>query len=567
MDFDALTDRLNGRRLALESAAVAVVSLAFLLALAPAAPFTRELGVCESGAVRDVLSGNVILPHYTPGTPVQVPPMYWWAAAIAVRLFGWDEIGLRAPSILAAAMTAAILYAWLGSSMGRRVAMWSVPVLLSTQYIADAARQPRMDALLMMFLAAAMVSLERGLSRLPTQKILLAIAAIAMGAAILTKGPLGVALPGLALAIFLIGQRKLSELFRFDIVATFGGAVAIGALWYLAALRTGGNAFFEFQIVHGLLRRFLGASAGIVGECHNPVYYFLPRLISGFLPWSLFYPALLAALWTVRAKMPRPIAFALCWFVAIFGFFTISAGKCVVYILPLFPALAAMTGWLIASAIERPRDADLWRRFFDWAALVIAGGIIVIIVVGGALLLSPAAASLGSLLHRSDRRFFELLMTATTQVSPAVVLWSSLSILGAVAALSSTLKGQAPMQSAGIALIALAGTLFWYGFMNPALASEETLKPFAAVVDREVPPGFPIDYLGPFDCDLAFYSDHEVGSLKTFQCAEQSRDAFFLVWQDRLQRLAPDQRTCLQPLAQSPPVDAHGARVLMIEKK
>src|ERR1700719_178636 len=126
MDLDALTDRVDGRRLALESAAAFTLSLAFLLALAPAAPFTKELGVCESGAVRDVLSGNVILPHYVPGTPVQVPPMYWWAAAIAVRLFGWNEIGLRAPSIVAAALTSAILYAWLASALSRRVAIRSV---------------------------------------------------------------------------------------------------------------------------------------------------------------------------------------------------------------------------------------------------------------------------------------------------------------------------------------------------------------------------------------------------------------------------------------------------------
>src|SRR5579871_4481143 len=124
MDFDALTDRLSGRRLALESAAAFAVSLAFLLALSPDAPFTKELGVCESGAVRDVLSGNVVLPHYTAGIPVQVPPMYWWAAAFAVRLLGWNEIGVRAPSIIATALTSAILYAWLASSIGRRAAVW-----------------------------------------------------------------------------------------------------------------------------------------------------------------------------------------------------------------------------------------------------------------------------------------------------------------------------------------------------------------------------------------------------------------------------------------------------------
>ncbi len=566
MDCEAPTDCLSGRRLAFESAAAFTVSLAFLLALSPTAPFTKELGVCESGAVRNVLSGNLILPNYTPGTPVQVPPMYWWAAAIAVRLFGWNEIGLRAPSILAAATTGAILYAWLASSLGRRAAMWSVPVLLSTQYLADAARQPRMDAILMMFLTAAMACLERALSGTPVRKVLLAIAAVSMGGAILTKGPLGVILPGLALTIFLAVERRLAELFRFDLIATFVVAIVIGAIWYLAALRIGGHAFFEFQIVHGLFRRFLGG-AGIVGECRNPLYYFIPRLVSGFLPWSLFYPALAAMLWTERAKTPLPVTFALWWFAAILGFFTISAGKCLVYILPLFPALAALTGWLIASAIERPRKVDLSRRLFDWATIAIAVGVLVIMVAVAVRFVSGSAAALGSHLHRSDKRFLELLMAATAQGSPGVVLWMSLWILSAVVALSSFARGRPAAQSAAVALVAVAGTLFWYGFLNPALASEETLKPFASVVDRTVPPGVPVNYIGQADCDLAFYSNQEIGSLKDFQCAKESSDAFFLVWQDRLSALAPDQRGCLAPLAQSSPIDSHGARVLMIEKK
>lgn len=564
MDFDALTDRLSGRRLALESAAAFAVSLAFLLALSPDAPFTKELGVCESGAVRDVLSGNIVLPHYTPGIPVQVPPMYWWAAAFAVRLLGWSEIGLRAPSIIATALTSAILYGWLAASIGRGAAVWAVPVLLSTQYIADAARQPRMDAILMMFLTAAMVCLERAFARTSARRILLAIAALSMGGAILTKGPLGVVLPGLALAAFLAFERRLPELFRLDIIATFVVALAIGALWYLAAIRIGGDAFFKFQIVHGLVRRFLGASAGTVGECQNPFYYFIPRLVTGFLPWSLFYPALALMLWSNRGKTPPPVIFTLCWFAAILGFFTISAGKCLVYILPLFPALAALTGWMIANAIELPRP-NIARRFFTWATLAIAAGILIIIAATVALIFSGAAPTFASHLHRSDQRFLEILMTATAQGAPGVVLWITLSIIGAAMALSA--RGRAFAQSAGVAIIAIAGTLFWYGFMNPALASEGTLKSFASVVDSAVPSGVPIDYIGQLDCDLAFYSNHQISVLKNFQCGAESREAFFLVWQDRLGKMTSAQRACLDPLAQSSPVDSHGPRVLMIEKK
>ena len=136
--------------------------------------------------------------------------MYWWAAAIAVRLFGWNEIALRAPSILATAMTAAILYAWLGSSSAVESPFGPCRVAVNPVYRrcgapASDGRDPddvpdRRDGL-----PRARDSRE---SR--REKILLAIAAVSMGGAILTKGPLGVVLPGLALAIFLrFGQRVI----------------------------------------------------------------------------------------------------------------------------------------------------------------------------------------------------------------------------------------------------------------------------------------------------------------------------------------------------------------------
>jgi 4-amino-4-deoxy-L-arabinose transferase-like glycosyltransferase len=567
MNSDAPTDRLGGWRLALEAGAAFAISLAFPFALAPSGPFTKELGVCECGAVRDALAGNIILPHYTPGIAVQVPPMYWWLAALAVRVAGWNEFALRVPSMYAVAITSALIYAWMASAMSRRAAMWSVPILLSTQYIVDAARQPRMDALLMMFVTATMVTLERAISGHSKRTILLALAALAMAGAIFTKGPLGVVLPGLALAIFLATQDRVRELFNAQIIATFAIAVALGAMWYLAALRIGGSAFFEFQIVRGLVGRFLGAAAGTVGECQNPFYYYLPRLVSGFLPWSFFYPALAVVLWKNRAATPTPMLFAMCWFAAVLGFFTISAGKCLVYILPLFPALAALIGWLIVEVQTRSRESDRARYLFDWASIAIGVGIVVIILTLTAMLWSGAWTTLGAHLRGPDRRTLQILMSAFAHRSPAAVLWITLSLLGAILAISSFARGQVIAETAGVVLIAIAGTLFWHGFLNPAVADEVTLKPYAQVVDSAVPAGDPIAYIGMFDCDLAFYSAHEIHFSNKFQCAPQSRDRYFLVWQDRLATMTPEQRACLTPIAQSAPVDRHGIRVLMVEKK
>jgi hypothetical protein len=46
--------------------AVFACAFGWLMLFDPWAPFSREVGVCEAGAVRDVLAGNFILPSYDP---------------------------------------------------------------------------------------------------------------------------------------------------------------------------------------------------------------------------------------------------------------------------------------------------------------------------------------------------------------------------------------------------------------------------------------------------------------------------------------------------------------------
>jgi len=397
--------------------------------------------------------------------------------------------------------------------------------------------------------------------------MLMGCAALAMAAGVLTKGPIGIILPGLTLVIFFAIGHRLAGVLRLDLVLTFAAAVGIAAIWYLAAFDVGGRQFFQSQIARGLLGRFLGAAVGRVAACNHPFYYFIPGLVSGFLPWSLFYPALAILLWRERRDTPAPITFALCWFIAVLGFFTISSGKCLVYILPLFPALAAMTGWLIATSTSRLPDSDPARRWFDRASIAIGAGVLAIVAGLAMLVFSGLGDTLAPYLHRSDRQFLKMFTAVSRSASPRVIAWAALWLLGGVIALNSARRRDALRQSVAVAIVATSGTLFWYGFLNPALASEQTLKPFAAVIDRTLPAGVPLAYIGKPDCDLAFYSGHTIGSVRNFQCDEPSQAAYFILWQDHLKDLSAAQRGCLVPIGQSAPVDSHGARILMIEKK
>jgi 4-amino-4-deoxy-L-arabinose transferase-like glycosyltransferase len=67
------------------------------------------------------------------------------------------------------------------------------------------------------------------------------------------------------------------------------------------------------------------------------------------LPWSLFFPALVALMVDRRSSLPEPLVFAAVRFTAVLGFFTLSSGRCVVYVLPCVPALALMLGYLVSE--------------------------------------------------------------------------------------------------------------------------------------------------------------------------------------------------------------------------
>jgi 4-amino-4-deoxy-L-arabinose transferase-like glycosyltransferase len=556
------------RRIVIGATAVFTIAMVFLFALAPTAPFTRELGVCESGAVRDIL-----LPSVIPGPMVHVPPLYWWTAAIGVRAMGWTEIALRLPSMAAAALTCAILFAWMATTLSRRAGLWAAAALLCGHFFADAARQPRMDSMLALFVTAAAIVLERatvaGLDApsAARRRLYFALAAGMIGLGILTKGILGITLPGAVIVLYLIVRWRWRDLFRLELIATFAAGLAFGLAWYAAAYTIGGRKFLEWQLNMNLWTRFIPTEAGGAGYCANPFWYFAPHVITGFLPWSLYLPAVAVAVWPWRERaVPEPVVHALCWFAAIFLFFSSSQGKCPVYILPAFPPLAALTGWTIARAGEMGADRRVLARTFTIASLAIALGALVLASAGAGALFQalPSASELPFKLHPTDRDFLEIFTVMGAQHAQLLIAWVVASYVGAVAVYLGLRRVSASQQTCGVLIVAAAGTLFWFGAMNPALAARQTLAGFAREVAQTVPPGAQIGHIGIEDCDLYFYSPRPIEEVFRFRCdATPPVARYIVIRRQRFDAMTRAARACLKPVLESAPVDNAGSRLLV----
>jgi 4-amino-4-deoxy-L-arabinose transferase-like glycosyltransferase len=546
--------------------AIFLLATAFLITLAPSAPFTKELGVCESGAVRDVLAGHIILPRFLPGPIVHVPPLYWWLTAALVKALGWNELAFRLPSIFAAALTCVAVFAWSGRTLGLPVGFWSVAALLLCHFFLDAARQPRMDSMLALFVTTAIVSVERAIAepasgkRCPPWYL---IATIAVGLGILTKGILGIVLPGLVVACFLFARGRLSELFSIEMVATFAGGLAIGLAWFIAGYRLGGRPFLEWQVRMNLWSRFIPAGAGGADYCAHQFWYFAPQMLKGFLPWSLYLPAAVLAMWpTAQRPLPEPLIYAICWFAAIFIFFSSSHGKCLIYILPAFSPLSILIGWTIAE-FQTGAAAGIWvNRLFSAGSMAIAIGALAMVTAAIGLIDYGIPTNLALRLHSTDRRFLELLVGQG--FNARFLFWAGLSAAGIGLVIGGMIGAAINLESFGVLVIASVGGWFWFAVMNPALARGETLKTFAREVDTSVPDGTRIGHFGLSDCELNFYSLRPLEPVSRVSCAENATtDHYIIIRKQDFDAIPMMRRKCFTVELQSTPNDSIGPRLLI----
>ncbi|MBW4690324.1 MAG: glycosyltransferase family 39 protein [Lyngbya sp. HA4199-MV5] len=178
-----------------------------------------------------------------------------------------------------------------------------------------------------------------------------------MALAVLTKGPIGILLPGLIIGGFLlyVGNAKVvlreMRLLRGALVV-----LVIALPWYVLVTLANGRAFIDSFFGYHNVERF----TQVVNRHAGPWYFHIVVILVGFLPWSAYLPAAIAHIkplqrryWQDQPRFQQLGLFALVWFVVILGFFTIATTKYFSYTLPLMPAAAILVALLWTHYITR----------------------------------------------------------------------------------------------------------------------------------------------------------------------------------------------------------------------
>ncbi|MFM8412279.1 MAG: hypothetical protein ACKOCT_18615, partial [Alphaproteobacteria bacterium] len=192
--------------------------------------------------------------------------------------------------------------------------------------------------------------------------------AVEMGAAVLTKGPVGALVPGAAIVAFLLLERRPGEIASL----LRPGPLVVGGIlassFYVACWWSGRLEFLQRQVEWENLRRF----SGDLGTM-KPWYYVVPVLL-GAAPISLLVPWAVARALAGRPSAPgatdascrqaRPVLrlLAVFWLVTVV-FFSLAAYKRRAYLLPTWPAAAVLLAALVGSIDFRWRGLDARRAF------------------------------------------------------------------------------------------------------------------------------------------------------------------------------------------------------------
>ena len=305
--------------------------------------------------------GNLLVPRFHGEVYSNKPPLYLWLVGIFSLPWGRvTEWSARLPSALGAICAVQVTYLLGRRLLGERAAWIGAGVLLTCGHFYMRGRWASTDMTLSFFFLLSIYFLARAVN--PGTGHGLRTGAgrwffVACALATLTKGPVGLVLPVGILVLTLAAERRFPDLLRFPWVTGFAVYFLIVAPWYvLYGLQVGGDKFFILTISENI-SRYLNAWNDV-----KPFYWYLARFPLSFLPWSLFLPGLVVALIRRRrGEEAAPLRFLLIWFLLVFLFFSISSGKRTVYLLPIFPAVALLTGWFLDRGFTY-----LGSRRFAW---------------------------------------------------------------------------------------------------------------------------------------------------------------------------------------------------------
>lgn len=370
-----------------------------------------------------------IVPSFNFQLRTDKPVLLYWAIMASTTVFGVNEAAARLPSAVAGLCTLLVVYEFGRRVFSRATGLVAAIVLGTSLMFAVASHAVTPDALLILFTTASLVLAGWGV--LETNPWWFVAAAIPTGLAVLAKGPIGIALPGLIAVIFILWEGRWRLLLHPAVAVAMVVVMAVAVPWYaLVGVETRGDFLRGFFLKHNF-DRFLAPMEGHRG----PIWYHVALLLVTFAPWSAWLGLVVWHTWNHgqvgqlpwhretnigQGENQQRAATRLLslWIVVWITFFSFASTKLPNYVLPAFPPLALLTAATLCRWWSHEVAPARWLQDVGIAAFSLTG-----IVAAVGIVLVSGAVELSSLRGRTIPGLLALLPIALLPTLAAGAAW------------------------------------------------------------------------------------------------------------------------------------------------
>jgi len=314
-------------------------------------------------------SGDWITPRLNGILYFEKPALQYWMGALSFLIFGINEFAARfwpgltgLLSVLAVGLTAHRL--WGNGHYAALVMAGSAWTIANSHFLT---LDMGVTFFLTLTLCAFLWAQQDEASPLERQYGMW-VAWAAMAGATLSKGLIGLLIPGSVLVLYSLINWHWTVWRRMQWLpgATIFLVLSVPWFWLVSQRNP---EFANFFFIHEHFQRFLTNEARREGA----IWYFVPILFVGFLPWTSLLPRLVRESWPRRQESSFQVErFLLIWAVFVFAFFSKSNSKLPSYILPMFPALALLLGQTLARIKPVELKRHLWLPILVWGLIACA---------------------------------------------------------------------------------------------------------------------------------------------------------------------------------------------------
>ncbi|NNA47351.1 phospholipid carrier-dependent glycosyltransferase [Pseudomonas lactis] len=291
---------------------------------------------------------------------LEKPPLSLWLDAGAIRLFGASTGAVRLASAFAGLFSVMLLYGMLRRFGRPQTLAFSAALILATMasYWGNV-RGVGEDSLLSLGVTAALLGFYQAVrpEREGSSTWAWALFTAGMVIATLSKGVLGLAMPGIVIFVYLLStslmdkRLRLGDWFKpalFTLLALVPLLIWLGFLFQRGGMQAVGEVLWTNSV-----GRFSGSF--VEAGHYEPFYYYLAKLPEAFLPWNIL---VYLGLWHFRKSLVRNRyrLFFSVWLVAQFTLLTLASSKRTVYLMALTPAAAVLAAEYARVLLEWAKD-------------------------------------------------------------------------------------------------------------------------------------------------------------------------------------------------------------------